>query len=90
MRQTAPAPSEPSQVLLEEKANKQFFTWLLQDLCKVGKLDTSKLFSGGGEEETEGKEEKVTVGKLRLVNWEAANKEECAEVKREVVKVDLL
>ena len=75
-------------MLLEEKANKQFFTWLLQDLCKVGKLDTSKLFSGG-EEETEGKEEKVTVGKLRLVNWEAANKEECAEVKREVVKVDL-
>ena len=78
---------------MEEKANKQFFTWLLQDLCKVGKLDTSKLFSGGGEEEQEEKEEKeekVTVGKLRLVNWEAANKEECAEVKREVVKVDLL
>ena len=75
-------------MLLEEKTNKQFFTWLLQDLCKVGKLDTSKLFSGG-EEETEGKEEKVTVGKLRLVNWEAANKEEGGEVKREVVKVDL-
>ena len=74
---------------MEEKASKQFFTWLLQDLCKVGKLDTSKLFSGGGEEEQEEKEEKVTVGKLRLVNWEAANKEECAEVKREVVKVDL-
>ena len=74
---------------MEEKANKQFFTWLLQDLCKqVGKLDTSKLFSGGGEEETEGKEEKVTVGKLRLVNWEAANKEETGEVKREVVKVN--
>ena len=74
---------------MEEKTNKQFFTWLLQDLCKVGKLDTSKLFSGGGEEETEGKEEKVTVGKLRLVNnWEVANKEESVEVKREVVKVN--
>ena len=57
----------------------------MQDLCKVGKLDTSKLFTGGDEEE---KEEKVTVGKLKLVNWEQANKEESGEVKREVVKVN--
>ena len=63
---------------------------MLQELCKVGKLDTSKLFTGGGgEDEDEEKEEKVTVGKLRLVNnWEVANKEESVEVKREVVKVN--
>ena len=60
----------------------------MQDLCKVGKLDTSKLFTGGDEEEREEKEEKVTVGKLKLVNWEQANKEESGEVKREVVKVN--
>ena len=60
---------------------------MLQDLCKVGKLDTSKLFAGGDGEEEE-REEKVTVGKLKLVNWEA-NKEESGEVKREVVKVIL-
>ena len=58
---------------------------MLQDLCKVGKLDTSKLFAGGDGDEEE-QEEKVTVGKLKLVNWEA-NKEESGEVKREVVKV---
>ena len=58
---------------------------MLQDLCKVGKLDTSKLFAGGDGDEEE-REEKVTVGKLKLVNWEA-NKEESGEVKREVVKV---
>ena len=62
---------------------------MLQDLCKVGKLDTSKLFVGGDGDEDEEREEKVTVGKLKLVNWEAANKEEGGEVKREVVKVDL-
>ena len=60
---------------------------MLQDLCKVGKLDTSKLFAGGDGDEEE-REEKVTVGKLKLVNWEAANKEETGEVKREVVKVN--
>ena len=60
---------------------------MLQDLCKVGKLDTSKLFTGGDGDEEE-REEKVTVGKLKLVNWEAANKEESGEVKREVVKVN--
>ena len=60
---------------------------MLQDLCKVGKLDTSKLFAGGDGDEEE-REEKVTVGKLKLVNWEA-NKEESGEVKREVVKVIL-
>ena len=60
---------------------------MLQDLCKVGKLDTSKLFTGGDGDEEE-REEKVTVGKLKLVNWEAANKEETGEVKREVVKVN--
>ena len=54
----------------------------------MGKLDTSKLFTGGDEEEKEEKEEKVTVGKLKLVNWEQANKEESGEVKREVVKVN--
>ena len=54
----------------------------------MGKLDTSKLFTGGDEEEREEKEEKVTVGKLKLVNWEQANKEESGEVKREVVKVN--
>jgi len=58
------------------------------DLCKVGKLDTSKLFAGGDGDEEE-QEEKVTVGKLKLVNWEA-NKEESGEVKREVVKVGKL
>ena len=62
---------------------------MLQDLCKVGKLDTSKLFTGGDMEEEEMREEKVTVGKLKLVNWEANNKEESGEVKREVVKVIL-
>ena len=61
---------------------------MLQDLCKVGKLDTSKLFAGGDGDEDEEREEKVTVGKLKLVNWEAANKEETGEVKREVVKVN--
>lgn len=53
----------------------------------MGKLDTSKLFTGGDGDEEE-REEKVTVGKLKLVNWEAANKEETGEVKREVVKVN--
>ena len=53
----------------------------------MGKLDTSKLFTGGDGDEEE-REEKVTVGKLKLVNWEAANKEESGEVKREVVKVN--
>ena len=62
---------------------------MLQDLCKVGKLDTRKLFTGGDMEEEEMKEEKVTVGKLKLVNWEANNKEESGDVKREVVKVIL-
>ena len=55
----------------------------------MGKLDTSKLFAGGDGDEDEEREEKVTVGKLKLVNWEAANKEETGEVKREVVKVIL-
>ena len=54
----------------------------------MGKLDTSKLFAGGDGDEDEEREEKVTVGKLKLVNWEAANKEETGEVKREVVKVN--
>ena len=53
----------------------------------MGKLDTSKLFAGGDGDEDEEREEKVTVGKLKLVNWEA-NKEESGEVKREVVKVN--
>ena len=54
----------------------------------MGKLDTSKLFTSGDGDEDE-REEKVTVGKLKLVNWEANNnKEESGEVKREVVKVN--
>ena len=37
-----------------------------------------------------GGDEWMGIWKLRLVNWETANKEEGGEVKREVVKVDLL